>query len=169
MKNNQKFEFLVNKEKHTITINREFLAERQLIWDCYTKKELLDQWFGPKPLSNKTKTMDFSEGGHWHFAMVEPNGTEYWSLVEYLKIKPIDFFATIDAFSNEKGEINEELPRAKQTVKFFDKENASMVQTTITYNSFKDLETVIKMGMQEGMQSTLERLEKILLTLKKQH
>ncbi len=51
--------------------------------------------------------MDFREGGHWHFAMAKPNGTEYWSLVEYQRIQPIDYFTAIDGIGNEQGEINE--------------------------------------------------------------
>ena len=68
MNNPLLFNFLVNKENNTLTITREFAAPRQLVWDCYTKCELLDQWFAPKPLSAKTKSMDFRNGGHWHLA-----------------------------------------------------------------------------------------------------
>lgn len=57
------FEFLANKDNNTLTIRREFAAERQLVWDCYTKQELLDQWFAPKPFTTKTKSMDFKSGG----------------------------------------------------------------------------------------------------------
>lgn len=165
MENKQQFEFQVDRKKNIIIINKNFLADRQLVWDCYTKSELLDQWYGPEPLSNKTKSMDFREGGHWHFAMVEPNGTEYWNLVEYLTIQPIDYYIAIDGFSNEQGEINEELPRAKQKVTFTDNGDSTMVQTVITYDSLEDLETIVKMGMEDGMKSTLERLDKILITL----
>ncbi|MEQ9209596.1 MAG: SRPBCC domain-containing protein, partial [Pseudomonadales bacterium] len=77
MKNNLLFDFIVDKKKNTLTIKREFAGNRQLVWDCYTKSELLDQWFAPRPLSTKTKSMDFSEGGHWHYAMVESDGKEY--------------------------------------------------------------------------------------------
>lgn len=168
MKNKLQFDFLVDKEKKTITINREFLAGRQLIWDCYTKSELLDQWFGPEPLSTTTKSMDFREGGHWHFAMVEPNGTEYWSLTKYLTINPIDYYTTVDVFSNEKGEINEELPHAKGKVTFIDKNDKTLVKTHIAYDSLDDLEVVIQMGMEDGMRSTLVRLDKLLLNLHKE-
>ena len=37
-------EFVVRKDQNTITINREFAAHRQLVWDCHTKSELLDRW-----------------------------------------------------------------------------------------------------------------------------
>src|SRR5687768_4427919 len=120
MKSHLQFDFLVNKENNTLTIKREFAAGRQLVWDCHTKSELLDQWFAPKPLVTRTKSMDFRNGGHWHYAMIEPNGTEYWGWLEYRNIHPIDFYETFDAFSNEAGEINTELPRAQWVVTFLD-------------------------------------------------
>jgi len=165
MKTDLQFDFLVDKERNTLTVNREFRAGRQLVWDCYTKSEILDQWFAPIPLTTKTKSMDFKEGGHWHFAMIEPNGTEYWNWTDYLTIQAIDFYTALDGFSNEKGEINLNLPRPKMKVTFTDKGRNTLVQTIVNYNSLEDLEVVIKMGMKEGLTSTLERLDKLLLTL----
>ncbi|MEP3388552.1 MAG: SRPBCC domain-containing protein [Reichenbachiella sp.] len=165
MRSELQFDFLVDKAKNTLTIKREFAAGRQLVWDCYTKSELLDQWFAPKPLTTKTKSMNFSEGGHWHYAMVEPNGTEYWGWTSYETIVPIDYYTSQDAFCDEAGEINKELPSAKWRVSFLDKEENSLVETVVTYNSLEDLETVINMGMEDGMNATLEKLDELLLKL----
>jgi len=165
MKHHLQFDFVVDKKENALTIRREFLAGRQLVWDCYTKSELLDKWFAPKPLTTKTKSMDFSEGGHWHYAMVEPNGTEYWGYTEYVKIKPIDYYTASDAFSNAEGEINEDLPRAQWRVTFTDKGENALVETIVTYKSLSDLESVIQMGMEQGMMATLEKLDELLLTL----
>lgn len=162
MTSNLQFDFLVDKEKNTLTIRREFMAGRQLVWDCHTKSELLEQWFAPKPFTAKTKSMDFREGGHWHYAMVSPEGEEYWGWTEYRTIKPIDFYTSFDAFCNEDGETNKDLPSADWKVTFTDKGAHAIVETLITYNSLADLETVIKMGMQEGMTMTLEQLDKLL-------
>ncbi|WP_114938119.1 MULTISPECIES: SRPBCC family protein [Mucilaginibacter] len=167
MKSNLYFDFVADKVKNTLTIKREFLADRQLVWDCYTKQELLDQWFAPAPLTTKTKSMDFSEGGHWHYAMVDPNGTEYWGWTGYQKIKPIDYYTALDAFCNAEGEINEDLPRAEWLVNFTDRGENALVETVVTYKSLSDLETVIQMGMEQGMMATLEKLDQLLLTLKK--
>ena len=164
--NTLQFDFLAEKEKNTLTIRREFNADRQLVWDCHTKKELLDLWFAPKPLTTKTKSMEFKDGGHWHYAMVEPNGTEYWGLTEYVHINAIDFYEALDAFTNEKGEINTDLPRAKWAVTFSDKGKNTIVETIAIYACLTDLETVINMGMQAGIISTLEKLDELLLTLK---
>lgn len=167
MKLNLQFDFLVDKEKNTITLRREFAAPRQLVWDAHTKSELLDQWFAPRPLTTRTKTMDFRDGGHWHYAMVEPSGTEYWGRLDYIKIKPIDHYTALDAFSDANGSINPHMPRAHWDVTFQDLAKHALVQTIVTYNSLNELESVIKMNMQEGMISTLGRLDDLLLTLTK--
>lgn len=167
MKPNLKFDFIVDKGNNLLTLRREFLANRQLVWDCYTKSELLDQWFAPKPMTTKTKTMDFKEGGHWHYAMIDLNGTEYWGYTEYLAIKPIDYYTSLDSFSNEQGKINEELPRAKWQVSFSDKTNKTLVESIVQYNSLTDLETVIEMGIEQGMTLTLEKLDELLANLQK--
>lgn len=165
MKSNLQFDFLVNKTNKTITVKREFAARRSLVWDCHTKSEFLDKWFAPKPLTTKTKSMNFSEGGHWHYAMVDPAGTEYWGYTEYVKISPIDFYRTLDAFSDENGTINRDLPRASWVVTFTDKGTHTLVETIATYPSLEGLEQVLQMGMKEGLTSTLERLDELLLTL----
>ena len=165
MKPHVQFDFIADKEKNTLTIRREFLAGRQLVWDCYTKSELLNRWFAPKPLTTKTKSMDFREGGHWHYAMVQPDGTEYWGLTEYVKIKPIDYYTALDAFSNADGEINKDLPRANWYVGFTDKGKNTLVETIVTYKSLSDLEQVTNMGMEQGMIATLEKLDELLLEI----
>ena len=165
MKSNLQFDFLVDKTANTITVIREFAANRQLVWDCYTKSELLDQWFAPDPFTTKTKSMDFREGGHWHYAMIDPEGKEYWSRLDYQSIRPIEHYTALDAFCNEQGEPNPEMPRANWDVSFHDQADSALVNTLITYESLASLETIINMGMQEGLTSTLERLDKLLVKL----
>jgi len=159
------FDFLVDKEKNTITIKREFAAKRQLVWDCYTKSELLDQWFSPKPLTTKTKFMDFSEGGHWLYAMVDPNGQEYWGRMDYQTIQPIDSYTSLDGFCDDTGALNPELPRAEWNVTFSDVAAHTVVETVVSYTSPEALQQVVQMGLKEGLTSTLERLDELLLTL----
>ena len=165
MKAELQFDFLVDKEKNTITIKREFAAQRQLVWDCYTKSELLDRWFAPKPLTTKTKFMDFSEGGHWHYAMVEPNGQEYWGRMDYQTIQPTDNYTSLDGFCDDTGALNPELPRSNWNVSFSDMRTHTLVETVVSYTSSEALQQVIKMGLKEGLTSTLERLDELLLTL----
>ncbi|GHD64439.1 SRPBCC family protein [Jeongeupia chitinilytica] len=165
MKAELQFDFLVNKEKNTITIKREFAAKRQLVWDCYTKSELLDRWFAPKPLTTKTSFMDFREGGHWHYAMVEPDGQEYWGRTDYQTIRPIDNYTALDGFCDATGALNPDLPRSGWDVTFSDAATHTLVETVVSYASAEALQQVIQMGLKEGLASTLERLDELLLTL----
>ena len=64
------FDFTVDKATATIHITREFAADLDLVWDAFTKAEILDQWMGPKPYRVQTKEMDFREGGRWLYAMI---------------------------------------------------------------------------------------------------
>lgn len=168
MKADLHFDFLVEKEKGTLTIRREFAARRQLVWDCHTKSELLDQWFAPKPLTARTKSMDFREGGHWHYVMIDTDGQEYWGRADYLTINPIDGYTSLDGFSDASGELDPDMPRAKWDVTFEELPGRTLVQTLVSYDSSADLEKVIQMGMQEGMTSALERLDELLLALEGQ-
>ena len=57
------FDFTVDKENNRIYVSREFNASLALLWDAWTQPEILDLWWAPKPYQNKTKSMDFREGG----------------------------------------------------------------------------------------------------------
>lgn len=159
------FDFLVNKEANTITVTREFAGNHQLVWDCHTKSELLNRWFAPKPFTTKTKSMDFREGGHWHYAMIDPDGVEYWGRMDYLTINPITNYTLLDAFCDAEGNLNKDLPRAEWVVRFEPKGDHTVVETLVTYASLEALETVIQMGMKEGLASTLECLDDLLAEL----
>ena len=75
--NNLQFDFTVDKSTNTVFITREFDAKLQLVWDAFTKPEILDQWWAPKPLTSKTKNMDLKVGGRRFYAMIGPDGQEH--------------------------------------------------------------------------------------------
>ncbi len=111
--------------------------------------------------------MDFSEGGYWHYAMIDPDGKEYWGRMDYIKIKPVENYSGMDGFCDDSAVLNPELPRSFWDVTFTGQGESAMVQTIVTYKSLSDLETVLEMGMKEGLTSTLERLDALLLELNK--
>jgi uncharacterized protein YndB with AHSA1/START domain len=100
--------------------------------------------------------------------MITPDGQSYWSRVDYQAVHPIDNYATLDGFTDETGVVNPDMPRPRWDVTFTDLKEHTLVTTVVHYNSPEDVQKVIDMGMEEGMTSTLERLDELLLTLRAQ-
>src|SRR2546423_15478404 len=86
---------LANKK---ITVVREFNAPVDQVWKAWTESELLDQWWAPKPWKANTKSMDFREGGLWHYYMESPDGSRHFSVVKYKSIIPNKSFIAVDGF-----------------------------------------------------------------------
>lgn len=160
------FEFIVDKQKNSIHIKREFAAELPVIWDAYTKSEILDQWWAPKPWKARTKVMDFKEGGHWHYAMVGPEGEEHWCWLGYIKIDHQKKFDAFDAFADANGHVNTELPQANWSVSFSGKGDSTLVESLVVYKDLAQLETILQMGIKEGLTIAMEGLDALLPELK---
>jgi len=163
MSNSLLFNFTVNKEAKTVFIKREFAAELSLVWDAFTKQEILDQWWAPKPWISKTKYMDFRVGGRRFYAMVSPEGQEHWSIQEYTSISPKNNFKMLNAFA-DKDE-NPELPGSEWDNTFSEQDGITKVSITIYNESFERMERMLEMGFQGGFTMTLNILEELLANL----
>lgn len=162
MKSNLLFNFSVNKENKTINVQREFNAELELVWKAWTEPELLNLWWAPKPWKAETKSMDFKEGGYWHYAMVSPEGEKHWAKVLYLSIIDKKSFSAKDGFCDENGNMNQELPQNHWDNQFIPKENQTLVDVTLTFDSLNDLEKIIEMGFKEGFEMALSNLDQYI-------
>ncbi len=163
MKNDLLFDFTVDKTTKTVFINREFDADLSLVWDAYTKQEILDQWWAPKPWASKTKFMNFEVGGRRFYAMVSPEGQERWSIQKYTSISPKTNFKMSNAFADEEG--NPELPGSEWDMNFSEQNGKTKVSITIYNESLARLEKMIEMGFKEGFTMTMKNLEELLATL----
>ncbi len=162
MRQNLTFDFTVNKESNTVEVKREFAADLALVWEAWTNPEILDQWWAPKPYKAETKSMDFREGGRWLYAMISPKGEKHWGVNDYLKIEIQKSFSCMDAFSDENGTIDANLPRTYWTNDFKQTGDTTYVTINARYNSLSDLEKVIEMGFKEGFSMALDNLDQYL-------
>ena len=171
MKNDLLFDFTVDKAAKTVYITREFDADLSLVWDAFTKQELLDQWLAPKPMVSKTKYQDFKVGGKRFYAMISPEGQERWAIQEYTSITPKTNFKMYNAFADAAE--NPELPGSEWD-HTFSEQNArpddpvgrgtTKVSITIYNESLERLERILD-GFTQGMKMSLSNLEDLLATL----
>lgn len=157
------FDFTVDKATKTVLITREFDAELSLVWDAFTKPELLDQWVAPKPWTSRTKHMNFEVGGRRFYAMVSPEGQERWAIQKYTSITPKTNFKMFNAFA-DKDE-NPELPGSDWDFSFSEQEGRTKVSITIYNESLARMEKMIEMGFKEGYTVSMQNLEDLLATL----
>jgi uncharacterized protein YndB with AHSA1/START domain len=159
------YDVAVDKATKTVIITREFDAELSLVWDAFTKAEILDQWVAPKPWSAKTKAMNFEVGGRRFYAMVSPEGQERWAIQKYTSISPKTNFKLINAFA-DKDE-NPELPGSDWDYTFSEQNGRTKVHITIFNESLARMEKLIEMGFTEGFKTSMINLENLLAALSK--
>ena len=159
-----KFDFTVDKEAKTVYITREFDAGLDLVWDAFTKADLLDQWVAPAPFKARTKYMNFEVGGRRFYAMVSPEGHEGWIIQEYKSITPKTNFKLYNVFA-DKDE-NPAPTGSDWDYTFSEKDGITTVRITIYNESLERMEKMIEMGFKEGYKASIENLEKLLSNMK---
>jgi uncharacterized protein YndB with AHSA1/START domain len=158
------FDFTIDKAVKTVFITREFAADLSLVWDAFTKQEILDQWTAPAPWVAKTKHMNFEVGGKRFYAMVGPDDKESWILQKYTSISPKTNFKLFNAFA-DKDE-NPEATGSEWDYHFSEQNGITKVTITIYNESFDRMAKLLD-GFKEGFAMTLSNLEKVLARLSK--
>jgi len=145
-----------------INVVREFDAPVEQVWKAWTEKELLDQWWAPKPWKANTTSMDFREGGTWFYYMQGPENERHYCRVDYKSITPNKLFTGDDAFCDENGNINTGFPTMHWEVRFNSTEGGTRVEVDVKFDSEADLEKIVEMGFQEGFAAAHKNLDELL-------
>jgi uncharacterized protein YndB with AHSA1/START domain len=161
------FNFTVDKENLAVKVERSFDAPVDMVWSAWTESEFLDQWWGPKPYHVETKSMNFSEGGKWLYAMVGPQGDRHWATQTFSKINPRKSYVFRSLFGDENGKVNPGTTGSTWTNSFVETNGATLVTNDIKCDSIEHLEAQIKMGFKEGYSAGLAQLEELLARLTK--
>jgi len=162
MNNDLLFDFTVDKAAQKIFITREFNAGLSLVWDAFTKQEIVDQWSAPAPMRCQTKYMDFKVGGRRFYAMILPDGQERWIVQDYTSITPKTNFKLYNAFA-DKDE-NRELPGSEWDHNFSEQNGITKVNITIFNESLERMQSLSE-GFRIGYTVMLTNLDELLATL----
>lgn len=154
-----------------LVISRTFAAPRELIWQAWTQCEHLQQWWAPAGWSVPVCKMDFRVGGTWHYCMKGPmpDGSEMesWGLTVYQEIVEPERIVALDQFADAKGNVSPEMPKMLNTITFTTVDGQTQVVSHNEFAAAEDLETIIQMGMEEGMTQSWDQLEAHLAQLQK--
>jgi uncharacterized protein YndB with AHSA1/START domain len=75
-------------KSNTISVTRTYDAPLNAVWEAWTNPEEVAQWWGPRGFSLTTHSHDLRTGGHWHYTMHGPDGTNYENTTHYLEVAP---------------------------------------------------------------------------------
>jgi uncharacterized protein YndB with AHSA1/START domain len=156
-------------ENKTLIIERSFDASKDKVWQAYAKKDLFEKWWGPEGWETVTKEFDFKVGGRIHYCMkcVDKNqgewfGKESWGLMEIESIKENDSFSAKDYFCSADGTVDKSMPSQKFEVELIEENGKTRLISRSITSSVEQMEELIKMGMVEGFDSQLNKLEAML-------
>jgi uncharacterized protein YndB with AHSA1/START domain len=139
-----------------IVLTRVFDAPRHLVWDAFTKPELLKRWFGPRGWSLAVCEVDLKVGGGFRFILRGPDGREMGMRGVYREIVPPERSVHIESF--------DDFPGADSTVTtvLLEDEGKTTFTATILYPSHEVRDAVIKSGMEHGAAESYDRLAELL-------
>ncbi|PWT95598.1 MAG: ATPase [Bacteroidetes bacterium] len=162
MKTSLLFDFEVDKSSCTVFIKKEFDSDINLVWDAFTKKEILDRWWAPQLWISKTKYMDFKVGGKRFYSMVSPIGQEYWSTQNYTSISPKRNFKFTSVFTDKEENRNSDFPGSEWSMDFIEGDSNTIVGIMVKHQTIATLQKHVEMGFRQGFTKTLELLDSLL-------
>ncbi|HTV60696.1 MAG TPA: SRPBCC family protein [Verrucomicrobiae bacterium] len=148
--------FTADPETPTIVMTRIFDAPRALVFEVYTNPKHIPQWWGPKILETTVEKMDVRPGGEWRIVQRAPDGQEFRFHGEYREVTPPEKVVSTFVFEGEPEGV------VLNTTTFDELDGVTKLTTTSVFRTRKDLDGMMKSGMESGANESMERLAELL-------
>lgn len=160
-----KTKFTKDEANNSLIVERDFNASIDKVWRAFTEIEILEKWWAPRPWKAVTKAFDFREGGQWHYAMTSPEGEKHWAIQNFKKIVPQKSISLFDAFADENGSVDSNLPNMQMVNEFTESNGVTSVKSTTVFPDLESLKKTIEMGVEQGTAMAQDHLEELLATM----
>lgn len=149
---------------HEVEVVRDFRAPRVLVYEAYTRPELMQRWLVGMPgWSMPVCEMDVRVGGRfrWRWRSDE-DGSEFGFHGEFVEVdaparlRHTEFFDPGDTAEHMGDE------PAMVTVLFDERDDVATVRTLIEYASKADRDAAMATGMTDGMEMSYQLLDALL-------
>ena len=147
----------------TMTIDAEFDAPPERVWQLWADPRQLERWWGPPTYPATFTSHDLAPGSRVEYHMTGPEGDQprgFWDIVE---VDPPRSLVFQDGFANDDGSPNTEFPRATARVTI-DELGGGRTRMSIEHRfpSTQAMEQVLAMGMEEGLKQAVGQIDDIL-------
>jgi uncharacterized protein YndB with AHSA1/START domain len=146
----------------TMTIDAEFEASPERVWQLWADPRQLERWWGPPTYPATVTSHDLRSGGRVEYHMTGPEGDQprgYW---EILETDPPRSLAFHDGFANADGTPNSDMPltEARVTIESIGDGRTRMSITSI-FPDAAALQQLLAMGEEEGLAQAVGQIEGI--------
>ena len=144
-----------------LTLTRTFAAPRQLVFDAFTKPEMLKRWmFGPADWPLVHCEIDLRVGGKMRYLWRHQSKGECGMSGVFREIAAPDRLVHTEMFDEDStgGE-------TLVTVLFTEHHGRTTVATTIRYSSLEVREATLKTGLIDGWSQGHDRLDELLASI----
>ncbi len=148
--------------ENQILITREFNAPKHLVWKAYTTPELIKRWWSGDKGTVTLAEVDLRVGGTWRYVMEAGGGYEVAFRGEYREIVPDERLVNTEVF---EGIPEPDDHAGLITVTFTEKDGRTFMEMLCDYRDRADRDAVIESGMESGMQTSMDALEKVAVSL----
>jgi uncharacterized protein YndB with AHSA1/START domain len=160
MTTQQKLQITTPSERE-LRITRTFAAPKQLVFDAFTKPELVKRWlFGPEGWSFAVCAIDLRVGGAYRYVWRQDNGFEMGMGGVYREVHAPERIVATEKFDMAwyPGE-------AVGTFVFTERDGVTTLTQTMLYESRDARDAVLKSPMEGGLSAGFDRLESVLTSL----
>jgi uncharacterized protein YndB with AHSA1/START domain len=141
-----------------IVMTRVFDAPRRLVFDAFTRPELLKRWFGPHGWSLVVCEVDLRVGGSFRYVLRGPDGTDMGMRGVYREIVPPERSVHMETFDDYPGE-------SRVTCVLVEQGGKTTLTATVLYDSPETRDAVIASGMEHGAAESYDRLAELMASL----
>src|SRR5262245_46018574 len=138
-----------------IVMTRVFDAPRRLVFDAFSKPELLKRWFGPHGWSLVVCEVDLRVGGGFRFVLRGPDGREMGMRGTYREIVPPERSVHMESFDDFPGE-------SQVTAVLVEQDGKTTLTVTVLYLSKEVRDAVLQSGMEHGAAESYDKLAELL-------
>ena len=140
-------------------VTRTFNAPARIVYDAWTKPELLLQWWAPKSygISFVSCEADVHTGGGYRFVFSHPASEQPMTFFgRYLEVTPPERLVWTNEEAGEDGQVT--------TVTFKERDGGTLVVIHDLYPSEEALDAAIASGSTGGQSETFAQLDDLIVT-----
>ena len=136
-------------------LRRFFAAPRQIVFDAWTKPEMVKEWWGPRGFTNPVCEMDAQRGGEILIHMQAPDGTVYPMTGRFVEFYPPYRFHFTSGPLDQEGR---QLFELWTSVFFEEKNGGTEVVLDVHVTKTTPGAPMYLKGMREGWSQSLDKL-----------